>query len=69
MIITVNGAEREVAEGVTVAEVVTLVHPDASQHRGVAVAVDRAVVPRTQWPTTTVTAGARVEFVTAVQGG
>ena len=69
MIITVNGAEQDVADDVTVAEVVTLVHPDAAQHRGVAVAVDRVVVPRTQWPTTKIAAGAHVEFVTAVQGG
>lgn len=69
MIITVNGAHREVPEGVTVADVVTAEHPEAMNQRGVAVAVDRAVVPRTQWSITTVTAGARIEFVTAVQGG
>lgn len=69
MIITVNGEPREVAAAATVADVVTLVHPEAAAQKGVAVAVDRAVVPRTRWAATPVAAGARVEFVTAVQGG
>ena len=37
--------------------------------RGVAIAVDDAVVPRSVWGTTTVRPGDRVEVVTAVQGG
>lgn len=37
--------------------------------RGVAVAVDDAVVPRSAWGTTNVRPGDRVEVVTAVQGG
>lgn len=37
--------------------------------RGVAVAVDDAVVPRSAWGTTDVRPGDRVEVVTAVQGG
>jgi sulfur carrier protein len=38
-------------------------------HRGVAVAVDAEVVPRGEWPTHVIADGARVEVVTAVQGG
>jgi sulfur carrier protein len=37
--------------------------------RGVAIAVDDAVVPRSTWGTTYVRPGDRVEVVTAVQGG
>jgi sulfur carrier protein len=37
--------------------------------RGVAVALDDAVVPRGAWATTTIKAGDRVEVVAAVQGG
>ncbi|MFD6138775.1 sulfur carrier protein ThiS [Promicromonospora sp. NPDC060271] len=37
--------------------------------RGVAVALDDAVVPRSAWSTTYVRPGDRVEVVTAVQGG
>ena len=36
---------------------------------GVAVALDDAIVPRGLWASTPVPAGARVEVVTAVQGG
>ncbi len=51
---------------VSVADVVTrLGLPD----RGIAVAVDGAVVPRGRWAAHTVTSGAVVEIVTAVQGG
>ena len=35
----------------------------------VAAAVDGSVVPRSQWPTTTVGPDAQVEVVTAMQGG
>lgn len=69
MIITVNGTDQEVADGVTVAEVVERWHPGAVGQRGMAVAIDRRVVPRTQWSDTTISSGARVEFVAAVQGG
>ena len=68
MIVTVNGEAREVADGATVATIVTLLSGDAAA-RGVAVAVGGEVVPRGQWPTTSVGDGAQVEVVAAVQGG
>jgi sulfur carrier protein len=37
--------------------------------RGVAVAVDAEVVPRTQWGTHELTEGAQVEVLRAIQGG
>jgi sulfur carrier protein len=37
--------------------------------RGVAVAVDGEVVPRTSWPTFALDGDARVEVLTAMQGG
>ena len=37
--------------------------------RGVAVAVDAEVVPRTQWETHTLQDGARIEVLRAIQGG
>jgi sulfur carrier protein len=40
--------------------------PDA---RGIAVAVDGEVVPRAGWSTAAVRDGARVEVLTAMQGG
>lgn len=62
----VNGRDIELAEGATLADVVDVVCPGA---RGVAVAVEREVVPRSQWRLVTVAAGARIEVVTAAAGG
>lgn len=65
MTITVNGEHIDWAAGTSVGDLVaTLGLPD----RGIAVAVDGAVVPRGRWHTA-VSDGAVVEVVTAVQGG
>jgi len=64
--LTVNGAGRSVAGGTSVAD---LVGDIAGQHRGVAVAVNGEVVPRTGWPATELRDGDRVEVLTAAQGG
>jgi len=68
VIVRLNGKARELREDTTVAGAVALlgIAPDA---RGVAVAVDREVVPRGAWATTTLPEGARVEVLTAIQGG
>ena len=65
--ITVNGTERELADGTTVA--VLLAETDGIPKRGVAVAVDGEVVPRSTWHDVRIQDGARVEILTAVQGG
>jgi sulfur carrier protein len=68
MRVLLNGAEHELADGATVqAAVDTLELPAAG--RGVAVAVDAEVVPRTQWEQHTLQDGARVEVLRAIQGG
>jgi len=64
--VLVNGEAREVAAGTTVA---TLVDDLAGGRSGIAVAVDDAVVRRSAWGDTALTEGARVEVLTAVQGG
>ncbi len=65
MKVTVNDAAVEVEEQTTVATLLeTLGFPD----KGIAVAVDWAVLPRSEWHTA-LPDGARVEVVTAVQGG
>jgi sulfur carrier protein len=65
MIINVNEKQVEVAEATTVAALlVSMGYPD----RGIAVAVDQAVLPRARWATT-LSDGAQLEVVTAVQGG
>lgn len=65
MRIRVNADDVEVDDQTTVAALLqSLGYPD----RGIAVAVDQAVVPRSSW-TTTLSDGANIEVVTAVQGG
>jgi sulfur carrier protein len=65
MRIRVNADDLEVDDRTTVATLLqSLGYPD----RGIAVAVDQAVVPRSSW-TATLSDGANIEVVTAVQGG
>lgn len=65
MIVTVNEKQVEVDEPTTVAALLqSLGFPD----RGIAVAMDFAVLPRSDWATELFD-GARLEVVTAVQGG
>lgn len=66
MNVVLNGAPAELPEGATIADV--LRHLQAPE-RGVAVAVDAEVVPRSAWADTPLPDGARVEVVQAVQGG
>jgi sulfur carrier protein len=66
--IYLNGNRHDDGAGQTVAGVLRLLDlaPDV---RGVAVAVDGEVVPRAGWETFAVPDGARVEVLTAMQGG
>lgn len=66
--IVLNGKTLEDGAGRPVASVLELVGLSA-QARGVAVAVDGEVVPRTAWETFTIPQGAHVEVLTAMQGG
>lgn len=66
MTISVNGEPREIAAG-TMLSVVVATLTEAT--KGVAAALNETVVPRGQWPHTSVADGDRVEVLTAVQGG
>jgi sulfur carrier protein len=68
MIISVNGERRELAPPVRLLDVLGL-PPDEPTPRGIAVAVDGVVVPRSRHASTELRDGARVEIVKAVQGG
>jgi sulfur carrier protein len=68
MIIQVNGQPREVARYVRLSDVIEL-GEGATTPRGIAVAVNGEVIPRSRHASTELTEGARVEIVTAVQGG
>jgi sulfur carrier protein len=70
VIVTLNGEPREVADGATVATLVSLLAPGAGAGgRGVAVALRGEVVPRGQWADIEVADGDRLEVVAAIQGG
>jgi sulfur carrier protein len=66
--IYLNGNPHDGGAEETVAAVLALLElaPDA---HGVAVAVDGEVVPRAGWETFAIPDGARVEVLTAMQGG
>lgn len=66
MDVEVNGEQREFAEGITLAR---LLEQLGTAQRGVAVAVDGAVVTRSEWQDVVLSDGAKVEILTAVQGG
>ncbi|MER5642261.1 sulfur carrier protein ThiS [Kitasatospora sp. NPDC002227] len=64
--LTVNGEPREVAAPASLAEVVAALSKSPT---GVAAALNETVVPRASWAATALSAGDRVEILTAVQGG
>ena len=65
MRLTVNGRPRET----DAASVLALVESITSARRGVAVAVNGEVVPRSTWSVTRLADGDLVEVLTAAQGG
>jgi sulfur carrier protein len=64
--IVVNGEPRDVGQGSTVADVVVLL---GRGPKGLAIAVNEEVVPRTRWPATTLHERDRVEVLAAAAGG
>jgi sulfur carrier protein len=66
--VRVNGEAVQLELGATVADLVRELTGE-DDPRGVAVAVDRCVVPRSEWATTPTRAGSLVEIVTAAAGG
>jgi len=66
--ISVNGEERRFTPPVHLLDVLDVPAGEAAP-RGIAVAVDGVVVPRGRHADTELRRGARVEIVTAVQGG
>jgi sulfur carrier protein len=62
----INGQPRELTEGASVRDALTALGASGD---GVAVALDGEVVPRAEWSAVVLDEGARVEVLTAVQGG
>ena len=63
-----NGDATELPDGATMEDAVAATGAHESR-RGLAAALDGAVVPRSQWGDTALSDGARVEVLQAVQGG
>lgn len=66
MRLVVNGEPRDLPPGTTVAQLVAEVAPSP---RGIAVAIDRELLPRSAWAARALRAGEQVEIVTAAAGG
>jgi sulfur carrier protein len=67
-VIRVNGSDSDVRPGETLAALLLRLEVP-SHRRGVAVAVDGEVVPRERWGTYSLADEARVEVLSAMQGG
>lgn len=68
MRLIVNGEARNVSAGATIADLVREITEEPDP-KGVAVAVDRFVVPRSEWEVTPAIDGSFIEVVTAAAGG
>jgi sulfur carrier protein len=62
----VNGAERELSPGTSVG---ALVNEMAADAKAVAVAINRAVVPRKEWSAVQVQEGDDIEIIAPFHGG
>ena len=68
MRVVLNGEDRALQPGATVADVVRSLDL-AAEARGVAVALDGEVVIRGEWSSTVLSEGARIEVLGAIGGG
>ncbi|MYA71419.1 sulfur carrier protein ThiS [Candidatus Poribacteria bacterium] len=68
MKIRLNGEETEVRLNLSVYELLIALELDPAQS-GIAVAVDREVIPKTAWQATELRENSDVEIIRAVQGG
>ena len=66
MRITLNGTERDVEQGTTIAQLIDTITRDRSR---VAVERNRAIAPRPTWDESLVAEGDEIEVVTLVGGG
>jgi sulfur carrier protein len=69
MSFSVNGAEAPLPSPATIGALVASMTERAAGGRGIAVALNGEVVPRSRWDDTPLEPGDRVEVLTAAQGG
>ena len=68
MKIRINGEEKTVRPNLNVHDLLIALEMDPMQS-GIAVAVDREVIPKTAWQATELRENSEVEIIRAVQGG
>jgi sulfur carrier protein len=68
MELLINGEARE-SQAANVAELLTEELDEGHTRRGIAVALNGQVVPRTEWECARISKGDRVEIVRALPGG
>ena len=68
MKIRVNGKEKRIHPNLNVHELLIALEMDPTQS-GIAVAVDREVIPKMEWQATPLRENSEVEIIRAVQGG
>ena len=67
--ITVNGKAAEISSKADLIELLKIQNIDVESIKGIAVAVNERIVRRTDWASTPLVGGERIEIVTARQGG
>ena len=67
MEIIINGQSREFAEPISVRELLASLFPDSV--KGIAVAVNQSVVPKSDWASFPLQPSDHVMLITATQGG
>lgn len=68
MKIIINGEEKSVDQDINVYDLLLMIELDPTQS-GIAVAIDREVIPKSQWKSLVLEEGSDVEIIRAVQGG
>lgn len=68
MKINLNGEEKSVVQDINVYDLLIMIELDPKQS-GIAVAIDREVIPKSQWKNVVLEVGNDVEIIRAVQGG
>lgn len=68
MQININGEEKSVVQDINVYDLLIMMELDPKQS-GIAVAIDREVIPKSQWKSFVLDEGSDVEIIRAVQGG
>ena len=68
MKISINGEDKEVRSNLNIHDLLIALELNPTQ-AGIAVAVDREVIPKTKWQATELRENSEVEIIRAVQGG